>query len=284
MRAQITLTVPESKRIIAKGIAKIACIQKALKFGKIFLKGGTTVSAVCEELVGKPLHISGRITPMGTKTAQVYSGRFHCALIDKGALKDVDESLEEAIESLKSGDVGVLGANAIDSFGNAALMYGAFLGAKPGRIISGLMAEITNIFIVAGLEKLVPGSLTDAIPKIGRKDVDLSMGMAVGLTPVSGKILTEKEAIPLLGDVYCTVIGRGGIFGAEGSTTMLIEGEKGEVEKVFKIISSVKGEEISGFQESLQECIPPHENCKIHRACLYKRKKAFSIPFHGRHK
>lgn len=271
MRAQVTLTVNESKRIIAKGIAKLPSVQKALKFGKIFLKGGTTVSAVCEELIGEPLRISGRIVPNGTKTAQVYSNKFHCALIERGKSIDIDETLEENIENLKAEDVAILGANSIDMFGNSALMYGAALGAKPGRIISGLMAEIRNIIIAAGLEKMVPGSITEIILNTGRKNVDLSMGMAVGLTPIVGRIITEKDAIPLLAKVSCTVIGRGGIFGAEGATTMIIEGNKGEVEKAFQTISSIKGEKVSGIRESLAECVPPHEKCKLHRACIYKK-------------
>ena len=273
MRAQITLTVNESKRIIAKGIAELPFVQTALKSGRIFLKGGTTVSAVCEELAGRPLHISGRIVPSGTKTAQEgYSQNLHCALIDRGEFLDIDEVIEEVVEKLESEDVAIIGANMIDIYGNSALMYGRALGGKPGRIISGLIAEIKNIIIAAGLEKLVPGSISEAILKTGRKNVDLSFGMAVGLTPIVGRIVTEKDAITLLGDVECIVIGRGGILGAEGATTMLIEGEKEEVEKVFQIVTSIKGENVSGIRESLLECAVPHEKCKLHRACIYKKQ------------
>jgi hypothetical protein len=45
MRTQITLTVAEAKRIIAKGIAGLPVVKAALETGNIFLKGGTTVSA-----------------------------------------------------------------------------------------------------------------------------------------------------------------------------------------------------------------------------------------------
>ena len=269
----MTLTVNESKRIIAKGIARLSSVQKALKSGKIFLKGGTTVSAVCEELAGKPLHILGRVTPQGTKTSQASSREFHCALIERGKLLAVDELLEQTIEDLKAEDVAIIGANAIDAFGNAAIMYGAPLGAEPGRITSGLMAEISNVIVAAGLEKLVPGSLADIIQQSGRKSIDVSMGMAVGLAPIVGRIITEKEAIPLLRDVTCTVIGKGGILEAEGATTMVVEGESEDVEKVFQIISSVKGAKVSGVLESLTECVPPHENCKLHRSCIYKTAK-----------
>jgi hypothetical protein len=273
LRIQVTLTVHEAKRMIAKGVARLPSVEAALKSGKVFLKGGTTVSAVCEELVGKPLRISGRVTPQGTKVSQVSASEFHCALIEGGTLISVDDLLAQTIEGLETEDVAIIGANAIDVYGNAALMYGAPMGGEPGKIISGLLAEICDIIVVAGLEKLVRGSLTDIIRQSGRKSIDVSMGMAVGLTPVAGRIITEQDAIPLLADVTCTVIGKGGVFGAEGATTMVVEGEQEDVEKVFQIISSVKGAGVSGDPESFTECVAPHEKCKLHRACIYKRAK-----------
>ncbi len=277
MRAQLSLTVSESKKIIAKGIAALPAVRKAFRSGRIFLKGGTTVSAVCEELTGKPMLIAGRISPQGTKMAQDYSARYHCALIEKGNLLAVDDILEETLENLQRDDVLIVGANIIDAFGNAAMMYGVALGGKPGRIISGLMSETKNVIVAVSLEKLVPGSLTEIIANTGRINVDLSMGMAVGLTPVIGKIITEKDAIPLLGGVTCMVIGKGGISGAEGGTTMIIEGTEKEVKKVFQFIMSIKGTGVSGIADSLPDCVAPHEKCKSHRACIYKRKKLRAI-------
>jgi hypothetical protein len=67
------------------------------------------------------------------------------------------------------------------------------------------MAEIINVIIAAGLEKLVSGSITDIVSKTRRKDVDQSMGMAVGLTSVVGRIITEQDPIPLIGNVSCTL-------------------------------------------------------------------------------
>lgn len=272
LRIQITLTVNEAKKIIAKGLARHPAVRKALRNGCIFLKGGTTVSAVAEELTGSPLRISGRITPQGTKTGQVYKGGFHCAVIEKGKLRDAEESLQTIVSGLKAEDVGIIGANAIDVYGNAAIMYGAPIGGGPGIVISGLLAEIPHVFIAAGLEKLVPGPLTAILPRAARKGVSRSMGMAVGLTPISGQIISEDRALALLAKVDCTVIGRGGVFGAEGATTMLIEGKPEEVEAVFEMASAVKGSGVSGREESLAECAFPHDKCKIHLGCIYKRK------------
>lgn len=271
MKVQITLTVSEAKRMIAKGLAQHPTVQKALKQGLIFLKGGTTVSALAEELTGRPMRISGRISPLGTKTGKDASGGYHSAIIERGELKDAEDSLDEIVAGLRGDDVAIIGANAIDVHGNAALMYGAPIGGGPGFIISGLMAEIANVFVAAGLEKLVPGSLTDIIPKAARKGVSRSMGMAVGLTPISGKIVSENHAIEILAPVECTVIGRGGIHGAEGASTLLIEGEAGDVQRVFELAQQLKGADISGTTASLEECAFPNDKCKNHLACIYKR-------------
>jgi hypothetical protein len=205
--------------------------------------------------------------------ANSFSGKFHCVLIENGQLHAVDEILEETAASLKAKDVAIFGANAIDVYGSAALMYGVALGGKPAKIISGIMSEISHIIVAVGLEKLIPGSVHDIILKTGRKDIDASLGMAVGLTPIVGRVMTEKEAIAKLGNVDCTVIGKGGIFGAEGGTTMHIEGQKDDVQKILQIIQAVKGASVSGIPESLPDCVAPHEKCKVHKGCIYKKTK-----------
>ncbi|MFQ6074799.1 MAG: hypothetical protein ACE5Z5_01510 [Candidatus Bathyarchaeia archaeon] len=65
MKAQVTLTVPESKLLIAKAIASLPEVQNAVKEGRVLLKGGTTVSALSEILAKTPLRISGRVTHDG---------------------------------------------------------------------------------------------------------------------------------------------------------------------------------------------------------------------------
>ncbi len=272
MRAQITLTVNDAKRIIAKGVARLPEIQESLRHGRIFLKGGSTVSCVAEELVGATTRISGRITPNGTKTARDHSGGFHCILVEDGKVINADECLSESAARLSGSDVFIVGANAIDVYGNAALMFGAPLGGAPGTVLAGLMGEMSNVLVTAGLEKLVPGSLSDIVGRVGRSSVDLSMGMAVGLLPVSGRIISENVAIPLLAKVNCTVIGRGGLFGAEGATTLLVEGETREVNAIFEIAESIKSTGVSGLPSSLEECSFPNENCRRHLACVYRRR------------
>jgi len=68
-KIQFTLTVNAGKWIIAKAISELECVKESLSKGKLILFGGTTVSSLSEILFGKPLRLSGRVTPRGTVTA-----------------------------------------------------------------------------------------------------------------------------------------------------------------------------------------------------------------------
>ncbi len=272
MIMQITLTVPEAKGIIAKATAALPEIKEAMKAGRIFLKGGTTVSALAQELVGSDLYICGRISPRGTKGPRSMDFDVpHSILIDNGNVKSIDDWEDAEIERLQKRDVFVVGANAIDRYGNAAMMAGSFLGGPTGRILGGLMAEGINIIILASLEKLIPTTISEAVKACGRRKTDISFGMAVGLIPLMGRLITEQTAIELLADVKCTIVGRGGIKGAEGATTMVVEGEKKQIHRVYEYVQSVKGFTTFGSLFSQEECKCGSSGCKDELACIYKK-------------
>jgi len=277
---QLTLTVPEGKRLIARALSLVPEIQQALERGLILLKGGTTVSALCEELCGVPLRISGRISATGTRAARDESRAPHVVLLDHGrprALTDI-EAMASAVESLGPEDVSVIGANVIDAQGNAAMMAGAELGGAPGQVISGLMAQGAHHFIVAGLEKLSPISVREAVLAAGRTRMKRSMGMAVGLIPIHGHLVTEIEALTILGKSFgeeplVTVVGRGGIDGAEGSTTLVVSGETSTLlDGVWEEVWRIKGSGHPGDEASLPECAGASPGCALHRSCCYVRR------------
>lgn len=273
MNIQFTLTVPEGKWLIAQGIILLPEINRAIKSGKILLKGGTTVSAISEKLVERKLKISGRITPSGTKASRVEVNVPHSILIQKGKVHNVDEILEETVLAMKSEDVCLISANALDTEGNVALMAGAPLGGNPGKIISGLMAEGITIIIPVGLEKLIPNKISQAVMAAGRKKVDFATttGMAVGLMPIIGRVFTEIDAIRTITGLEAVVIGRGGIKGAEGAVVFSVEGPQKECNKLMKIIKSIKGAGISGEEKTLEECCPGSPGCGNHLACMYRK-------------
>jgi hypothetical protein len=273
MEAQISLTVSESKRFIAKAVASLPEVREALKNGKVILKGGTTVSALCEEMVGMPLRISGRITPRGTVTAKDLSREHpHSVLIEKGTVSNIDDTIAEVAQGLGRKDIVIISGNAMDTSGNVAMMAGSPGGGNPGSAISGMLAQGARIIIPMGLEKLILGSIQDAVKAAGR-DKDLSYGMAVGLIPLIGKVVTEKDAAEILSHVRCTVIGRGGINEAEGSTVMVVEGEEREVERLLRIVDAIKGAGISGEETSMEECDGRSIRCRDHTSCIYREGK-----------
>lgn len=273
MILQLTLTVPQAKALIARAIISLPEVQHAQKEGRIFLKGGTTVSGISEAMGGPSMLISGRLSYGGARTAKRRRDLegFHYLILEKDEFKTVDNELEKFIRSLKPGDIIITGANAIDSHGNAALMAGVYSG---GRLLRHLFfaawSEGIQTIIACGIEKLVPGDLRDAIQRAGRKRIDRAYGMSVGLIPLMGRIFTEVDAIKTLANVDVVVIGAGGINGAEGSTTLLVEGKDDEVMRIDALYQEIRRAITSGSAESLIECHRGEAACADHYACVFK--------------
>ncbi len=274
MRIQITLTSQEGKRIIARGIRVDPIVRKARREGRIILKGGTTVSAISEELCGKPLKISGMITPKGTQTSKFQNEiPLPHSLILKGKRiipLETREAWEKETLDFTPEDLVVTGANAIDIHGHAAIMAGSYAGGQSLSSFQSLLIEGVPFLIAAGLEKLVPGDIMDLFPILGRKKVDISYGMSVGLIPIFGKVFTEVQALETLAKVKVWVIGKGGILGAEGSSTLLIEGPQTEILKIDSLYQEVKGAGLSPIPRNLIPCSRGNVSCKNHIRCLYK--------------
>jgi len=166
-----------------------------------------------------------------------------------------------------------VGANAIDVYGHAAMMAGAPGGGPPGKAFTAMACEGMRIIIACGLEKLIPGNIIDLIKKTGRKSTDVSYGMSVGLIPIFGDLITEQEALGLLGDVEVTVIGRGGLDDGPSALTMLMDGEPDEIKKVLTVIDRVRGARVSGLPESMVECEPGPSCTSDHLACVHRNPK-----------
>ncbi len=276
MYAQITLTVAVAKRIIAEAIFEMSEVQDALSGGKLILKGGTTVSALSEKLGYGAMRISGRVSKNGTKSAKLRQGAPHSTLIEKGSVKSIDETFSSEIQKLKTQDVVVIGANALDSTGQTALMLGSPLGGEVGKGLSGLLSQGCKVIIACGYEKLIPTSIQDIIKVSGIAKMDWSMGMSVGFAPLYGDVVTEKNALERLANIKATVIACGGVDGGEGSTTLVLEGEENEVKKAIDYVLSFQNDisqKTSMYEDSKEECKPICEGCKVHRKCAWRDGK-----------
>ena len=67
MKTEVVLTVAESKRLIAKGVAALDYVQDKLQKGVIVVASGSTNGCLYEELTGQKIdrraYLTGRTTP-----------------------------------------------------------------------------------------------------------------------------------------------------------------------------------------------------------------------------
>lgn len=270
-RVQVTLTGNEGKLLIAKAAAQMSQVQKALEGHKLLLCGGTTVSALSEELGYEPLRMSGRIESTGTRTALQISEAPHNILIEKRESRNADKDIQSIMEKMDSDDLIVVGANAIDTTGRAALAFAALGGGSRGHALHNAYMQGVPMLILAGLNKLIP-DLGSAQANCGRTGIDRSMGAAIALFNLYGKIITEIKAFEVLFGIEAVVIAGSGTQSGEGSRTFVLSGEEDAIEKAWDLCLSMKGAGLSADKESLVTCIGGCRHCLRHQGCYYKMK------------
>lgn len=272
MIGQIIVTVPQAKQLIAQAILQLPEVKHALKHGQVVLKAGTTVSALAEMLGVPPMRLGGRIVPDGARGPRKMADAPHIAVVEQGEWHNADTTLPEEIMKMGPNDVFITGANALDCHGVAGLLAGVEGGSVAGKSLTALWTEGIPLVIAVGMEKLISGSIIEISQQTGRKRVDKAMGMAVGMIPLVGHVVTEKEALEILTDVKATVIAAGGINGAEGATMLQIKGERKQIESVFDLIIALKDVPTCGNIESRKSCEVGGPMCHVHVNCLYKQQ------------
>ncbi|NLI92356.1 MAG: hypothetical protein GX434_09185 [Peptococcaceae bacterium] len=246
MRAQITLTPSESKRLIAKGVKALPSIQKALLHHRIILAGGTTNGFLAEELLGeaiekKSTYTVGIITN-GKTGVSAAEDRIHPFVITKGKAEGRDFHWKSYLPQIEPGDVFIKGGNAVDHTGLAAVLASDSMGGTIGAAWGPLMQRGIELVVPIGLEKLVP-DVREAVEFMAGHPIDLVIGDKVGLMPLLGAtVITEITALETLYQVKAKCIASGGVDGSEGAVVLVIDGEENEVKKAFDGILSLKGE------------------------------------------
>ncbi|MCK8817937.1 hypothetical protein MWH28_11270 [Natroniella sulfidigena] len=243
MLATFTLTVPESKRLIAKAVKELPEVKKALKSHKIIVAGGTTNGYVAEELTGKKLrkeyYTAGTIN-QGLSCVTDPEQRVKPLTLEAGQAGE--EDWLDLLDSFGSQDVFIKGANAFDDQGVAGVLAAHPEGGTVGFSLGTLVARGAQLIIPVGLEKRID-SVQRASKMVGIEQVDYSLGMKAGLIPISsGKIITELEALEVLTGVKAEQIAAGGVGGSTGAVTLAVEGSEEEVKETLALIKGLKGE------------------------------------------
>ena len=260
IRAQVTLTPTESKRLISKAVIKLDVVQRALTNGIVTIHPSSTTIFIMEELTGKipdGVWICGMIVPKGTciegsvlegtrerrgpTDPSAHAGDFrHLWVLKKGLLQK-NLKLNDVAMEMDVNDVYIKAANAIDPQGNAGILLASVAGGTVSRFMGYAYGKGFNVIIPVGLEKFIPVPIREAVKEAGVKKMDYAMGIPVGLYPISGTTITELEAVKILTGATATPIAAGGVGGAEGAITLVIRGSDKQVKKTIVIIKGIKG-------------------------------------------
>lgn len=236
----ISLTVAEGKRLIAKGLVKYAPVAKNLESGELIVTKGSSNHYLLEELLGKDLQkgsfLSGRIMPKVASDFPKIEKSYSEVLFKSGQPKELD--LDEALKEVNSGSVVFKGGNLMNySRGEAYVLVMHPTGGTIAKLIPYIERGKTQLIIPMGLEKNSSYNLTEMSAKYATAAPGVPR---VILLP--GELFTEIEAIKQFAKVNVTQIASGGINGAEGAVSLMIDGTKEEVDKVTTLMESVWGE------------------------------------------
>lgn len=239
MHITVTLTVAESKRLIAKALVQTDTVQTALHGGIVAVAPGTTNGYVVEELTGQP--IDKRCFVTGHTLPSHYTGP-RCEksvpdlVLHKG--QRLDASATDAVNEMGPGDVFIKGANAVNhDLDQAALLIGHPTGGTLGAVLGTIVARRIHLIHPVGLEKSVPGDLNNAA--FVQKDMD-GKGPALWVSP--GEVFTEIEAFAVLCDVQAVPLASGGVGGAEGAVWLMLIGDPETLANAEQTIAAIQGE------------------------------------------
>jgi hypothetical protein len=264
--ALVVLTPAESKRLIAKAVAALPEVKKALQTGTVIIARGTTNAYVAEEILSisitpKSSYTLGCITG-GELTANISPTRHKPLVLRQG--KPVEMTPAEALREFTSEDVFIKGANAVDIWGNAGILARTHSKADAGTIGAAwaiVVSRGAHLIVPVGLEKLIPSVRQAARRRAGFK---YSVGLPSFLVPlVSARVITEIQAFQILAEVTAVHISSGGIGGSEGAVVLTLEGSGEKVDKAFHIVRAIKGEPPIPPPEALP---PSAASCDYHAA------------------
>lgn len=279
MLAQIVLTPAESKKLIAKAVARLKFVRQAANKGIVALHPSSSTYFIVEELTGsKPktnYWVCGVVTPRGMCVEMAMALGIgltpHEESTDPGDLQGTwviekrkqgaEEKLSSLLYRMTPSDVYVKGVNALDREGNVGVLFG--LEGSMGYIQAARKKRNFTIIYPAGIEKLIPLPVKEAAKEARFTRYESGMGMPVGLYPCpAGLTINEVRAIEILSGASAIPIASGGLGGAEGAVTLVLKGESNKVKKALDFVEQSKGARLPDLRLcNCNDC--PVPNCRF---------------------
>jgi hypothetical protein len=275
MLAQVVLTPTESKKLIAKAIARLDVVRQAATDGMIVIHPSSSTYFIFEELTGsKPrtnYWVCGVVTPRGmcVEMAMAVGDRSpRTVKFDPGKLRGLwaikkgkvltESTTAELMEQMTAKDVYIKGVNALDSEGNVGILVGERGGL--GVVLSAWRKKKFSLIFPAGLEKLIPIPVRQAAIEAKQTKYEYGMGLPAGLFAYpSGRSITEIDAVKILSGAFAVAIASGGLGGAEGAAILIIKGNNKQVKNALEFIEQSKGAKLPALRLSnCSDCSVPH--------------------------
>ena len=241
-KAVVVLPPAAAKRLIARGVAVLPQLRRALEQGLVVVTLGTTNAYVAEELTGKSVDPTSHCAGYVGRTLSVIPAarRGRELVLDRG--RQVELSPEEVLARLKAGDVIIKGGNVLDPDGVCGVFMASGTGGTVGRYAAAALARGVEIVIPISKVKSIHRRVVDLARELGAQRVRAT-GLPVGLYPLVGTVVTETEAASLLYGVEATHIASGGVGAGEAAVVLLLSGEEEKVDRAFQELAALARDE-----------------------------------------
>ena len=269
MFAEFIFTPSESKLLIAHAVVKMELICNAMKNGIVAMHPSSSTHFISNILNKGKDHpgqvwVTGTVVPKGlcvdsrtgaetgllTKSLADPGKYPHTVVFYKGELQ-MGWTIYDLCERMGPGDVYIKGVNAVDTNHTTGVLLGSMVDGTIGKIVSARKEKGFSILVPVGIEKLIPGTVEDAVAFIGRTK-DYSMGVKCRMFPFRADItITEVEALEMISGGKAHIFSCGGLHGAEGAVSIALEGTEEQVNHAIEVCESIKG------NASLPEVVSP---------------------------
>ena len=272
MRAQVSFTPTESKKLIAKALIRIDEVKKALNEGMLVMHPSSSTYFLVEEIIGREpgtdAWLCGCIVPKGPcaelgttrmfpRRQKISPATFPASWVIRNGKLETGIALGSLVEQMGPNDVSVKGVNALDIHGNVGILAANLEEGGTYQVVyAALRQKGFKVIFPVGLEKLIPIPIKEATKEALRLQTDYSMGLPCGLIPIDyGIVVTEVDAIKILSGATAVPISAGGLGGAEGAITLVMKGETEQVSEAIKYSEEVKGATLPEIRlRSCAEC------------------------------
>lgn len=260
MRALFVFTPAESRRFIAKAVARLPEVERAVADGEIAICHGATNVYVAEEIFGectsRDKYLSGLVVNRILCVTQAEE-KPPLLIWRKGVLNAPAATMEETLKDFGGGSVFIKGANAVDAEGNVGVFVANPAGGTIGWSYGILSARGSHLIVPVGLEKLIP-SVRAAARSCGQDTLYYCQGIRIGMIPImNATVVTEIEAFRILFDLRAVHVGGGGMTESQGSVVLVAEGEREKLDRAIALIESIKGEPtLRPRKSACTNCVP----------------------------